>query len=138
MTIKMRLDTDALRALIKDNPQVEIEIGEAVMNNIKADYLSSKVESKISQVLNSMTTNVGTWSKPDHVIKCPDLKQAIKSATNEIVNIQVKESVDKIISERVQKLVDAEYMRLRKEFREVMMSLITPEMAKDIIREKLF
>lgn len=32
MSIKMRLDTDGLRALIADNPELEIEIGKEVLN----------------------------------------------------------------------------------------------------------
>lgn len=138
MTIKMRLDTDALRALIKDNPQVEIEIGEAVMNNIKADALEGKVAAKISEILKNMTVNKGDWRAPNHVIKCPEMQAAIKVCVNELVGVQIKETVDKLLDARVTQLLTRETERLRGEMRQALSDLLTPEMAKDLVREKLF
>lgn len=136
--IKMRLDTDALRALIKDNPEIEVEIGKAVMDNIKSDQLQGKVEAKIAEILKNMTENKGDWRTPNHVIKCLEMKAAIKVIVNELVGVQIKETVDNLLDARVTQLLTRETERLRDDLREAMFELLTPEMAKELMREKLF
>lgn len=138
MTIKMRLDTDGLRALIKDNPQIELEIGKEVLNNISTDQIKEKVEVRISEVLKGMATNKGSWHTPVYEIKDASLQKAI----DEAVAAAVANKVDQAIKDKIQSLVSSA-MRIEREFlvkdaKKLLKELVTPEMARDILREKIF
>lgn len=133
MTIKMRLDTDGLRALIKDNPEIELEIGKEVLNNISTDQIKNKVEAQISTVLSGMVTNQGSWHNPSYVIKDAYLRKAIDAA----VTTAVAEKVDQTIQDKIQSLVspalriEREY--LIKDIKGLIKEAVTPEMAREVL-----
>lgn len=133
MTIKMRLDTDGLRALIASNPELEVEIGKEVMNNISTDQIKSKVEARITEVLKSLVTSKGSWSAPTYEIKDAGLRKAIDAA----VTLAVSEKIDQAIQDKVQSLVSSalriEREHLFKDVKVLIQSSITPEMAREIL-----
>lgn len=124
--IKMRLDTAALRALIKDNPEIEIEIGKAVLNNIKDETLNHKVEAKVIECLRGLTENKGTHWAPQIVARSPELKAAVKSAVDECIKTQIETSVSQLLDARIAEMIKSSTLSLKL------------EMAKDLVREKLF
>lgn len=137
MTIKMRLDTDGLRALIKDNPDIELEIGKEVLDNISTDQIKVKVEARIAEVLKGMVTNKGSWHAPSYEIKDANLQKAIDAA----VTTAVDAKVDQVIKDKIQSLVSTA-MRVEREFlvrdaKKLLQELVTPEMARDVLREKI-
>lgn len=131
--MKLRLDTDGLRALIKDNPEIELEIGKEVLNNISTDQIKNKVEAQISTVLSGMVTNQGAWHNPSYVIKDANLRKAIDAA----VVTAVAEKVDQTIQDKIQSLVYSairvEREHLFKDVKAMIQSSITPEMAREIL-----
>jgi len=136
MTIKMRLDTDSLRSLIKDNPELEIEIGKEVMKNIKDDDLTSKVLNRIEACLRGMVTSSGGWNAT-YTPKAPELKQAIKVAVDALVHEQLEQSVAAMVSARVGDAMRSERELLVRDVKALLRELVTPEMAREIMREKI-
>lgn len=137
MSIKMRLDTDGLRALIADNPELEIEIGKEVMKNISSDQIKSKVEARIDTVLKSMVTQEGTYYQPRYVIKDKQLQEAIAAASKAAVATAIDEALKFQIAETVLSAVESERTRLRFELKGLLKEFCTPEMAREILREKI-
>jgi hypothetical protein len=137
MSIKMRLDTEGLRALIASNPELEVEIGKEVLNNISSDQIKSKVEAKIDAVLKTMVTQEGTYYQPRYVIKDKQFLAAISAASKVAVEGAIDEALKEHISGAVLQAVEAERIRLRVEFKALLKEIVTPEMARDIMREKI-
>lgn len=137
MTMKLRLDTAGLRALIESNPELEIEIGKAILDNIKADQLAGKVEARIQEVLKSMVTQEGTYYQPKYVIKDKQFLAAISAASKVAVESAIDDALKEHIHTAVTNAVEQERIRLRVEFKTLLKELVTPEMARDIIREKI-
>lgn len=136
MTIKMRLDTDSLRALIKDNPQLEIEIGKEVLNNISADAIKLRVHGQIEACLKGMVTSSGGWNAT-YTPKAPELKQAIKIAVDSLVHEQLEQSIASLVSSRVGDVMRSERELIVRDVKTLLRELVTPEMAREIIREKI-
>lgn len=131
--MKLRLDTDGLRALIKDNPEIELEIGKEVLNNISTDQIKVKVEARIAEVLKGLVTNRGTWHSPSYEIKDAGLRAAIDAA----VAAAVASKVDQVIQDKIQSLVSSA-MRVEREFltkdvKRLLMETVTPEMAREVL-----
>ncbi|CUR44359.1 hypothetical protein VCM_00157 [Pseudomonas phage VCM] len=137
MTIKMRLDTDGLRALIASNPELEVEIGKEVLNNISSDQIKSKVEAKIDAVLKTMVTQEGTYYQPRYVIKDKQLLEAIAAASKAAVTTAIDEALKLQIADTVMSAVESERTRLRFELKGLLKEFCTPEMAREILREKI-
>lgn len=137
MTMKLRLDTEGLRALIANNPELEIEIGKEVLNNISSDQIKSKVEAKIDAVLKTMVTQEGTYYQPRYVIKDKQLLAAIAAASKAAVTTAIDEAIKLQIAETVLSAVEAERVRLRVELKALLKEIVTPEMAREIMREKI-
>jgi uncharacterized membrane protein YheB (UPF0754 family) len=133
MSIKMRLDTDGLRALIKDNPEIELEIGKEVLNNISTDQIKSKVEARITEVLKSLVTNKGSWHAPTYEIK----DAALRAAVNAAVSTAVTAKVDQAIQDKVQSLVSSalriERDALTKDAKRLLLEMVTPEIAREVL-----
>lgn len=131
----LRLNTAGLRSLIRDNPEFEIEIQQAVMNNIKADQIDNAIQAKLTAALNGMGTREG-WSGKV-TITDPKLLDAMKVVVEE----KVKEISDKVIKGAVQDLLTYERIRVQRELgagvKEAILLAITPEMAKEILLAKL-
>lgn len=134
-SMTLRLDTAGLRSLIQDNPEFEIEIQQAVMNNIKADQIDNAIQAKLTSALNGMCTREG-WSGKV-TITDPKFLDAIRI----VVEDKVKEISDKVIKGAVQDLLTHERFRVQRELgatvKEAMLLTITPEMAKEILLAKL-
>jgi len=137
MTIKMRLDTEGLRALIKENPQLEIEIGKEVLNNINTDTIKGKIEGQIESCLKGLVQNAGTSWTPRWVAKAPELTQAVKDAAQVVINEQLEASIARAVEQAVGREIGVQTARLRREMLDAIRELITPEVARDIVREKI-
>lgn len=137
MTIKMRLDTDGLRALIKDNPTLELEIGKAVMDNIRADEIKGRVEGQIREVLKGMAENKGYWSAPNWVIKDAGFRQAVDKAVGEALNLTIDEHIKAKVQDLVGSALRVERELLTRDVKRMLQELVTPELAKEILREKI-
>lgn len=137
MTIKMRLDTDGLRALIKDNPTLELEIGKAVMDNIRADEIKGRVEGQIREVLKGMVENKGYWSTPNWVIKDAGFRQAVDKAVGEALNLTIDEHIKAKVQDLVGSALRFERELLTQDVKRMLQELVTPELAKEILREKI-
>jgi protein required for attachment to host cells len=135
--MKLRLDTEGLRALIASNPELEIEIGKEVMNNITSEQLKNKVSARIDEVLKSMVTKGGSYYQPVYEIKDKNFLAAIAAASKSVVDKALDEAVKLQIAETVLSAVEAERIRLRAELKALLKEIVTPEMARDIMREKI-
>lgn len=137
MTIKMRLDTDGLRALIKDNPEIELEIGQAVLKNIEADAIKRRVEAQIEACLKGMVKNEGSSWQPRYVPVDKQfvalIQKVVVEAVQHFTSEGLKQHVETLASNAVR--IEANYAG--KELKEILRTLITPEMAKEIVREKV-
>lgn len=136
MTIKMRLDTEGLRALIADNPTLQVEIGNEVMNNIKADFLSQAVNDRINACLDKMCPRENGW-QPGRIIKDERIREAIYS----VVKAEVKDMLKEAVEDAVSKATSIIDLRVRQEVKavakEVILESLTVADAKAILMEKL-
>lgn len=137
MTIKMRLDTDGLRSLIASNPELEVEIGKEVLNNISSDQIKSKVEAKIDAVLKTMVTQTGSYYTPKYEIKDKQFLTAISAASKAAVDNAIDGALKEHIQGAVYTAIEAERLRLRVELKGLLKDICTPEMAREILREKI-
>lgn len=137
MTMKLRLDTEGLRALIAGNPELEIEIGKEVLNNITSDQIKAKVEGRIDEVLRTMVTQEGTYYQPRYTIKDKKLLEAISAASKVAVEGAIDNALKDQIATAVYSAIETERARLRVELKSLLKELVTPEMARDIMREKI-
>lgn len=137
--MKLRLDTEGLRSLIKDNPEFEIEIQQAVMNNIRQDQIEHGVRERINTVLRSMCVKKESGSWYNNKLKISD--QFLLDAIRETVVQEVKEQATRVIQDTVHDVLIAERARFTKDMntsvKEAMLLALTPEMAKEILLAKL-
>lgn len=136
MTIKMRLDTEGLRALIASNPLLEVEIGREVLNNIKADVITRGVETQVMNCLRGMVTQSGGWN-PTYTAKSPELIKAVAAAAAVAVEEAVASKLQDVISTRVTTALQYERELFSREMKTLLKELVTPEMAREIMREKI-
>lgn len=141
MTIKMRLDTAGLRALIADNPELEVQIGAEVLRNI-ADYLKAErvekaVERKLNTVLGDMVSR--SWSGGGYrtTITNTDFKQAANAIVKEFVEHHAQHVLQTMATDIVRAVVKDIKAGLVKELHEKIAELITPETARAILLEAL-
>ena len=137
MTMKLRLDTEGLRALIASNPELEIEIGKEVLNNITSDQIKAKVEGRINEVLKTMVTQTGTYYQPKFEVKDKQFLAAISAASKVAVETAIDAAIKENIATAVYGAVEAERTRMRVEMKALLKEIVTPEMARDILREKI-
>lgn len=137
MTIKMRLDTEGLRALLKDNPGLEVEIGQEVTNNIKDDIIKRGIDAKVEACLQGMMENAGSYYSPKWVAKDPKIKAAIKAAIEGEVRAELEDSIKTIANEIIVRELRAERERIGADLKSILRTLVTPEMARDVVREKI-
>lgn len=136
--MNLRLDTSALRALIKDNPTFSLEIQKNVMDNIKKDQLDEAVKTRLNQALNSMMEKSGSYYSPTYHIKPGSkLHDAMVSTVAGVVEELAIEKVQSLTA----RLIEQERAKIRNELqafaKEAMMLAVTPEMAKEILLKKL-
>lgn len=133
MTIKMRLDTAGLRALIAENPELQVEIGKEVLNNIRSDVVQKNVDDAVKLAVEGMLKDNGYWSSPRYTVKDPKMLEAV----NTVVKTTIEASMDKAIAEKVSALVSqavaVEQTRLQRELKAVLQGVITPELARELL-----
>jgi DNA-binding FrmR family transcriptional regulator len=134
--IKMRLDTEGLRAMIANNPEIEMEIGREVINNIQMDSIKGKIEGQITACLRGMVQSSGGWN-PTYSAKSPEMIQAVKAAAESLINAVLSDKLDGIIATRVESALRIERDYLIRDVKKLMLELVTPDMARDIMREKI-
>lgn len=133
MTIKMRLDTAGLRALIEDNAELQVEIGKEVLNNIRSDIVQKNVDEAVRRAVEGMLKDNGYWASPRYTVKDPKMLEAV----NSVVKTTIESCMSKAVAEKVQALVSqavsVEQVRLRSELKGILQSVITPEMARELL-----
>lgn len=137
MAIKMRLDTEGLRALLKDNPGLEIEIGQEVTNNIKDDIIKRGIDAKVEACLQGMMENTGSYYSPRWVAKDPKIKAAIKAAIEAEVRSELEDSIKTIAEAIIVRELRDQMTMIGSDLKSILRTLVTPEMARDILREKI-
>lgn len=141
MSIKMRLDTAGLRALIADNPELEVEIGKEVLKNIKDGFVRETIEKalegRVALIMSSFVENKGSRWQPKYV----PVHEGFTQVVNTLVREVIKEESERILAERLQVAVDgaiqSAQISLARGLHAMLREQITPELAKEIIREKL-
>lgn len=136
MSIKMRLDTDALRALIKDNPEIEIELGQAVLNNITTDAIKGKVNGQIDACLKGLVKHLPGWPARYEAVD-KNLVRVINDLVLDVIRTQTEVNIKNAVDDAVSQAVAAERKKFGTEIRALLKELITPEMAREIVREKI-
>lgn len=137
MTMKLRLDTDGLRALIKDNPELEVEIGQAVLKNIKTDQIQLSVNAQIEACLKGMVKNEGSSWAPRYVPVDKQFTEIVRKTVVEAITHFATEQLKDHVEQLAMSAVRSERDKLGSDLRALLRSLVTPEMAKEIIREKI-
>lgn len=136
MVMKIRLDTAGLRALIKDNPELEIEIGKEVLNNVRDDVIAGKVMTQIDACLRGMVVQTGHWPAK-YEAKSPELIAVVNAATKQIVEELVTKRLDGIIESRITAHLGTQRTVDTRALKEQLKELLTPEMARELLREKI-
>lgn len=137
MTIKMRLDTEGLRALIASNPELEVEIGKEVLNNIKADVIKSRVEGQIEACLKGMVKNEGTYYSARYVPVDKGFTELVRKVVVEAVTHFANEGLKQHVSDLAAQAIQKERVALHSDLKAILSNLVTPDMAKEIMREKI-
>ncbi|UAV89631.1 hypothetical protein [Pseudomonas phage COT4] len=137
MTIKMRLDTEGLRALIKDNPEIELEIQQSVLNNIKLDTIKRGVEAQIEACLKGLVRNEGSHWQPRYVPVDKQFTALMQKVVVEAVTAFTNEGLKQHVEEYAKNVVRIEASHVGKDLKAILQTLVTEDMAKEIMREKL-
>lgn len=137
MTMKLRLDTDGLRALIKDNPELEVEIGQAVLNNIRTDQIKAAVEGQIEACLKGMVKNEGTYYAARYVPVDKGFTTLVSKVVVEAVTHFANEGLKQHVADLAAEAIQRERIALHADLKVILRNLVTPEMAKEIMREKI-
>lgn len=132
--MKLRLDTAGLRAMIADNPELEVELGKAVLNNIRQDITEDKVQQTIDKVLSGMVEKVGHWQNQRYEVRSDELKRAINGLVNEYAGDRVRQVVEDIVTDKVQQLVHA---HVRANIKDILREVVDSDMAKQLVLDKL-
>ncbi|WCO82154.1 hypothetical protein vBPpSSYP_172 [Pseudomonas phage vB_PpS_SYP] len=133
----MRLDTESVRALIRENETFKLEVQQAVINNIRADNIEEAVKARVDRVLKEMTTESGPWNNRKLTITDPKLSEAIAAIVKEQVGEVVKATVKNAVEAAV--LLERKVIRrdMASAVREILNEHLTPTMAKEILLSKL-
>ena len=137
----LRLDTEGLRSLIKENPSFKLDIQQAVLDNIKRDNIQEAVKARIDQCLASMCTKGGTYYAPTFKATDPALIKAITDVVQEEAKRILGDTVLQNVEFQITRLVEQERAKIREIFKdqakEALLLAITPEMAREIVLQKL-
>lgn len=138
MTIKMRLDTEGLRSLIASNPELEVEIGKEVLANIKRETVHLQVEDLVSKILWGRVDKSGTYYAPVYSIKDVKLQRVIDAAVENAAQNKLQSTIDAMVEAALARRIGAIREKLQEELVASMQELLTPEMAQQLMKEKLF
>lgn len=137
MTIKMRLDTAGLRALIADNPELEVEIQNTVLKNIQKEQIENAVAQRIEGCLTSMCERKGWYGNWSYTVKDNGLKQAIFAVVEEQAKLYFTTIVQETVNTAVQRAVTKAKSDMMLELKGALLATITPQMAREILLEAL-
>lgn len=137
MSMTLRLDTAGLRSLIEDNPEFKIEIQQSVMNNINRDNLDEAVRVRLELLLASMCTEEGSYYNRKLVAKDPKLVAALTECVREQAQLISANVIQNLVEARIAaEMVNAQKV-LTATMKEIMITTLTPELAKEILISKL-
>lgn len=131
MAMTLRLDTPGLRAMIADNPTFQLEIQQAVINNIQQAVID-----RVNGCLDKMVPKESYYGSA-RIIK----DQRILEVINATVKAEVKGMLKEAIDDAVQSATHAIDLRVSQEVKklakQVLLESISPADAKAILLEKL-
>jgi hypothetical protein len=104
---------------------------------LDTDQIKAKVEGRIDEVLRTMVTQEGTYYQPRYTIKDKKFLEAISAASKVAVETAIDAAIKENIATAVYGAVEAERTRMRVEMKALLKEIVTPEMARDILREKI-
>lgn len=134
--INMRLDTTGLRAIIADNPEFEVELQKAVVRNITDDLLRVNISKRVDEVLNTIAVKGGSYYQPTYT-----LNPAFTSAVQTVIREQVQEiavaRLTTMVGDEIRTQMLKVRLELQGELKALMRTLLTPELATELMREKL-
>lgn len=139
--MKLTLDTQSVRSLIKDNEAFEVELRQCVINNIRDDILEKALTEKINSHVNSMCENVGNYYSPKWQITDKRFLEMMR----EVVKETVASTAHATIKLRIEEMIQQEQLHMRKELGKLVTEIakdaltlaITPEIAREIMIKKL-
>lgn len=137
MSMTLRLDTAGLRSLIEDNPDFKIEIQKAVLNNINQDNLDNAVTARLEALLLNMCSEEGSYYNRKLVAKDPKLVAALTECVKQQASQISEKAIQDIVTSQVTHQMSIVRNELRTTMKEAMLSVMTAEMAKEILIAKL-
>lgn len=136
MSMTLRLDTAGLRSLIEENPEFKIDLQKSVMDNINKDNMDDAIRNRLETVLRSMGTG-GNFYNRKITLTDPVLIEAMNSIVKTQVEKLSDEMVANIVNDKIQQRLIHVQSELRSTIKETMISVLTTEMAKEILLAKL-
>lgn len=119
MSITMKLDAHAVRALVKDDDKVQLELQQAVINEIIKGLYDRSIPSvvremidktfaeKRTEIVTAMQDDVGSRAYVDQALSA--MVQSIRASTNSYtVQRTLSEEVKRMISNHIANLVEQE------------------------------
>lgn len=119
MSITMKLDTPAVRALIKDDDKFELELQQSVINEIVGRIYDKSIPTAIREmidtacadrkqtIVNAVQADVGFRAHVDSVMSA--MVQSIRSSTNSYqVQRSLSDEVKRMIGNHISQLVEDE------------------------------
>ncbi|MNF53278.1 hypothetical protein D3C85_374720 [compost metagenome] len=141
MAIKMRLDTQSLRALIADNPELEVELTREVVRNISDDILRVALKQRVDDYLSTQIIRSGSYYSPQYKLS-PQIEKLIADAVVTHATAHLGQTLEDRVNDAVSVALQQGVTRLRQslntELKSMMQELLTPEMAKELMKESLF
>lgn len=137
MSITMRLDTAALRAMIEENPEFNLEIQKNVLDNINKDNLDQCVRQKVEALLLAMCEKSGSYYNPTYTMKDQNLVLAITNIVTVVAEELAGEKIKKMVEAAIQDASMVVRRELRTTIKDAILDVVTPEMAKEILLAKL-
>lgn len=137
MSITMRLDTAALRAMIEENPEFKLEIQKNVLDNINKDNLDQCVRQKVEGLLLAMCQKSGSYYKPIYTMKDPNLVLAITNIVTVVAQDVAGDKIKQMVDTAIQEASTRVRQELRTTIKDAILDVVTPEMAKEILISKL-
>lgn len=134
--ITMRLDTTGLRALIADNPEFEVELQRAVVRNITDDLLRVNISKRIDEVLNTVAVKGGSYYSPTYTLN-PSFTAAVQTVIREQVQEIAVARLTTMVGDEIRTQMLKVRLELQGELKALMRTLLTPELATELVREKL-
>lgn len=136
MAMTLRLDTPGLRAMIADNPTFQLEIQQAVINNIKNDNIQQAVIDRVNGCLDKMAPKENYYGSA-RIIKDQRILEVINATVKAEVKGMLKEAIDDAVANATSIIDLRVRQEIKKVAKEVILESLTVADAKAILMEKL-